>query len=484
MNEPEPAGEDEHQRQMPSSGSSFRWQALFQRSDEPLFVLNRKRALVFVNRAWEALTGLSAGEARQVACRRRRQVTADDSPQEILAHLLCPPAEVLQGESARARRLLPARGPAPRWWDVEFFPLHQQGQVLAILGRILPVPAEKLPAAVPIPESLLALRQQVYQRQDLDLLTSELPFLRRVADQVRLAARVPTPVLLVGEPGTGKLTLARAIHVRSAAREKSFAALDCTRLPGVAVAVLLFGDQGAAQRDLLGTVYLKEPGWLPREVQQHLAERLAHSGEILTEPGDKPLPRILAGCCSDPLQQVRSGRLLEDLFCALDTLRLEVPPLRERLVDLPWLVERCLARANCEGEGHISGLTSDAWELIRGHSWPGNLRELYTVLSDARSRARGDRLSAADLPAFMRLHQRLDQEPGRPAEQPLHLDQVLEQVERRLILLALKRTRGNKAKAAQLLDLSRPRLLRRLEALEILDPPAADAAGSQGDDST
>src|SRR4051794_29736372 len=96
----------------------FRWQALFQRVDEPLFVLNRRRALVFVNQAWQRLTGLSATEARQISC-RRRTITVADSPHDVLAHLLHPPPEVMHGESARVRRLLPARAAAPRWWDIE-----------------------------------------------------------------------------------------------------------------------------------------------------------------------------------------------------------------------------------------------------------------------------------------------------------------------------------------------------------------------------
>src|SRR5207244_12911114 len=109
--------------------------------------------------------------------RRHRPVTVQDAMQEILARVLCPPAEVLQGGSARVRRLLPARGPMPRWWDVEFLPLRQGGKLLGILGRILPGPgAPACPpaggreagagaATPPIPEKLLALREQVYQRQ-------------------------------------------------------------------------------------------------------------------------------------------------------------------------------------------------------------------------------------------------------------------------------------------------------------------------------
>ncbi len=293
----------------------FRWQALFQRVDEPLFVLNHRRALLFVNTAWQRLTGLSAAEARQVVCRRRRPVTAADSIQDILAHLLCPPSEVLQGDSARVRRLVPGGTGVPRWWDVEFFPLCQEARVRGILGRILPLPSvHAAKPAPPLPEKLVALRQQVLRRLDLDWSSSELPAVRRVWEQVELACQARTPVVLVGEQGTGKTTLAHLMHARGPDRERSFAGLDCARLPPLAVASLLLGDAGAEQRRKLGTIYLAEPGRLPRDLQQVLWERLTEAGKDPEVETGERLPRLLAGFHGEPRDMVRAGRLLEPLY--------------------------------------------------------------------------------------------------------------------------------------------------------------------------
>src|SRR4051794_5555331 len=215
-----------------SSARAFRWQAFFQRSVEPLFVLDRRRRLLFVNRAWEELTGLTWDRARALACRREQPAAPDDPPEEVLAHALTPPPEVLDGGTGRARRLLP--GPeGGRWWDVEFFPLRQGGAQggLLILGRISPVPPGPAPAPVPVPEPLADLRLRQVNRHGLDLWSSRLPAVRRLAEQVRLAAGVTVPVLLLGEPGTGKQALARAIHYLGPSRERAFAALDCARLP-------------------------------------------------------------------------------------------------------------------------------------------------------------------------------------------------------------------------------------------------------------
>jgi len=462
-----------------ASPERFRWQALFQRVDEPLFVLNRRRVILFVNQAWQALTGLSAVEARQVACRRRRPVTVADSTNEILSHLLCPPVEVLAGESSRVRRLLPGRGTSPRWWDIDFFPLCHEAHVLGILGRILPLPAKPAAGTPPLPEKLAALRTRALRLEQQHLPESVVPAMRRLQVQLQLASQVRTSAVLVGEPGSGKKTLARLIHARGLDRERSIAALDCVRLPAEAVASLLLGDAGAEQRRNLGTIYLEEPGRLPRELQQVLWERLTERDDDEESVPDR-LPRLLAGFNGEPREQVRSGRLLENLYCTLDVIRLEVPPLRERLLDLPVLVDRLLARAQAEGDRTIAGLTADAWETLRQHPWPGNLSELFAVLDSAcqRATAAGDtrkvNLESADLPASLRLAQRLGETTGRVPERQLALDQVLEEVERRLIRLTLHRTKGNRSKAAELLGMLRPRLLRRMEALG-LSSPAAEA---------
>jgi DNA-binding NtrC family response regulator len=265
----------------------------------------------------------------------------------------------------------------------------------------------------------------------------------------------------VGEAGTGKETLARVSHYRSPARERAFAALDCARLPAAVIARLLFGAPG------VGAVYLREPACLPRELQLRLCEWLT------LESGAGTGPRIFAGSRTALAEEVRSGRLLEELACALGTLVLEVPPLRQRRDDLPRLVERLLERAGQRDEQPAGavGLTPAAWEVLRAYSWPGNLRELYAVLGTARARVSGSppRIDAADLPAALRR----EQTPGGSPERPLPLLALLEQVERRLIELALRRARGNKTRAAELLSIWRPRLLRRLEALGIAAPEEA-----------
>src|SRR4051812_1557939 len=214
------------------SDEDFRWRAFFQRSTDPLFVLNRQCYLLFVNAAWEKVTGIGRAPARRLYCHRPQPARPNQSWKAILAHVLTPPPEVLEGTPGRHRRLVPGReGRPPCWWDVDFLPLLDEQGFRGVIGRIVPGSVPLASSAPPLPEDVVALRQRHLDRLGGVFLASRLPIVRRLAEQVRLASRVRVPVLLVGAPGTGKETLARLIHSHGPDREGAFAALDCTRLP-------------------------------------------------------------------------------------------------------------------------------------------------------------------------------------------------------------------------------------------------------------
>ncbi len=439
----------------------FRWQALFRRSSEPFFLLNRRRRFLFVNRAWERLTGLTAPEACGLVC-ARRPPAAQDSCDVVIRSLCCPPPEALEGKSCRARRLAPASGSTSRWWDIEFLPLRDDRGLLCVLGKITVVSRNQQASLPPLPEKLMALRERTAQRYGFEQLASAVPAMQRVIDQVRLASRTRVPVLITGEPGTGKQWIARTIHYQGHDREAPFMALDCTRIPAGALAAALSFDgnfkKGAARR----TLYLKEPSALPRDLQERLCN-------LLGEAGGASDWRILAGCHSDPLQEIKAGRLLETLHSALSTLVIALPPLRERQADRPTIVERFSERAVYSKEGRIPTLTPDAWELVRAYHWPENLSELHAVLRVAAAHAPTDAIDACHFPAALRLAVRMDQTPAKPQDHPVALDQILEQAERRLIIHALRKAKGNRSRAAELLSIWRARLIRRMEALGITE---------------
>jgi DNA-binding NtrC family response regulator len=280
-----------------------------------------------------------------------------------------------------------------------------------------------------------------------------------VIEQVHLASRTDVPVVILGEPGTGKQWVARTIHCQGSMRYGTFAAVDCARLPPALLTALLLGETDPGGRSDGGTLYLKQPGFLPRDIQAQLCARLREARQGAA--------RIIAGCDTDPQEEVRAGQLAEEFYCALSTLAISLPPLRARQADLATFVPRFLNRINSGSERKVTGLTPEAWDLLHAYGWPGNLRELYGVLQSACQRTTTDRIDASHLPAKLRLAVRLEEMPPPEADRPVRLDHILEQAERRLIVAALRKTQGNRSRAAELLSIWRPRLLRRMEALGI-----------------
>jgi hypothetical protein len=435
---------------------AFRWQALLEQTTDPLFLLDRRLRLVFGNRSWEALAQLAIAEAHGLRCRRPRPPSAGDSWEDMLAHALTPPPEAIEGQPARVRRLLPGHD-ARQWWEIDYLPLRRGGKMGGwfLLGRIRVLGAEPSTAA-PLPERLVNLRERAAGRWTLELWSaSKVPAMRRLVEQVRLAMQVSVPVLLRGEAGVGKQSLARAIHYGGPAREKPFVTLDCRRLPLPPLAAAVLSIDRASP----GAIYLREPAAMPRDLQLRLAESLRSA-----EPGTAP--RLLAGSRTTIETELAAKGLTDELACLLGTLVIEVPSVRERMEDLPALVESCLARTAGEGAAVIA---EDVWEPLRTYPWSGNLRELQTALGKARRQAGTEPIAAVHLPTRIRQAFALGGTTGRLADPSLHLDHLLEQAERRLIEQALRRSGGHKAKAAQLLGIWRQRLTRRMEALGIAD---------------
>jgi DNA-binding NtrC family response regulator len=430
---------------------TFRWQALFQQSREPIFVLDRRRRLLFANRAWEALTGRSFSDLRGFACTRRKTGAEHSS----LSGALSPPPEALDGRSARVSRPIPPADVGPPWWEIDFLPILGEQGVIGILGRISAGAQASVPTPRPLTESEAALRNRVADQHLLESLDGRFPALASVLPQARLAARTRCPALILGEPGTGKRWLARAIHVSSAQRDRPFLALDAVALPAPAVAGVLFGPLGLYRSDGAGTIYVLEPSRLTLDVQDELAQRLADAADAG--------PRIIAGSTllSSPANPVATGTMLQALYNALAVLIIRLPPLRERSQDLPALVSLLIERLSQKP----MTVTTEANECLMAYSWPGNIVELQLALLYAIQRARDDRLDTGDLPLVVRQARIAGQLPP-PAEDALPaLDTALEHEERRMIRLALDKAKGNQSRAAEMLSIWRPRLIRRMKAL-------------------
>jgi formate hydrogenlyase transcriptional activator len=290
------------------------------------------------------------------------------------------------------------------------------------------------------------LRAEAKQERDLRSLTGDSPAMKAVRLAIQQVAPTDSTVLILGETGTGKELVARAIHQLSPRRDRLMVAVNCAAFaPGV-IASELFGHEqgaftGATRRRVgrfelahQGTIFLDEVGELPGETQVLLL-RILQQRVLERVGGSESLPvdvRVVAATHHDLSGAVQQGRFRSDLFFRLNVFPIQVPPLRERRQDIPDLVRHFLrhfaARMNKPVE-HIPATTLD---LLRAYHWPGNVRELENLIERAMIVSTGDKLEVD--PGWLALSH---EEPLNRNDQPCLAD-----LERRAIMDALRQCHG------------------------------------------
>ncbi len=285
-----------------------------------------------------------------------------------------------------------------------------------------------------------------------------------------------TTVLITGESGTGKELVARGIHMKSPRASKPFLAVNCGSIPENLLESEFFGYvRGAftgADRDKKGlfeeanggTLFLDEIGELPLAMQVKLLRVLQENEvrRIGSAKNQKVDVRVVAATAKNLSSEVQDGRFREDLFYRLNVINVHIPPLRERLVDIPLLcdsfIEQFTTRMNT---GKMQGVSPAAMKMLMRHQWPGNVRELENVIERAVILADKNVLLPENLPKELggRIHdRRLDDFLGT-----LSIKEGRRILEHRLISRALESTGGNKSRAAELLEISYPSLLSKIK---------------------
>jgi DNA-binding NtrC family response regulator len=447
--------------------SGVRLESVLQQTREPLFWLSPEHKLTWVNRAWEELTGHAAESVLGLVCQAHGPTRAGDLAG--LGGSFYPPAESRAGRPAGGPTLIIHSGGERKWRRVDYWPMHDaEGALLGMLGVVGPADAPTVVAdsdAERLRSELLEVRNRLHGRYGFDNLIGRGPAHRRLLDQVAAAAATSVPVLIVGESGTGKRLLARTIHQQGPRSSSPLLPFDCAALPAEVLKRELFGDRPedtAPPRLILpdgSTLLIGDVLDLPRDLQGMLAGAF------------DPRVRLLATTSGDHELALRAERFRPDLYYALTALVIRVAPLRERLGELPLLAQHLLERLNLRGPRQRSGFAPDALAALLGYDWPGNLRELARVIDAAHQTGSGDLIEADDLPAEIRGHTGAAYLPP-PLPPPITpLDELLTQVERRLIEHAMQRAGQNKSRAAELLGISRPRLYRRIKELNLPDEP-------------
>ena len=299
--------------------------------------------------------------------------------------------------------------------------------------------------------------------------------MRRIYQTIRATANSEAAVLIEGESGTGKELIATAFHLQSSRADRPFIAINCAAIPRDLIESELFGYKKGAftgadrdKRGLIesvsgGTLLLDELAEMPVHLQTKLLRVLQE--RKLRRLGDEQTInvefRLIAATNRDTQQAMREGSLREDLYFRISTIKIKVPALRERLDDLPLLAELFLLRYAGKYGKEIRGISQQAFALLSRYDWPGNVRELESVIERAVLFCQEEQIAPEDLPD----HIHVGGSGKYRCEIPPYL--TLEEIEREAIEQTLERTGGNVKKTAQILNLHRPTLYRKLKRFGI-----------------
>jgi transcriptional regulator with PAS, ATPase and Fis domain len=317
-----------------------------------------------------------------------------------------------------------------------------------------------------------------YEQNLFQQTLGDTPAMRRVIELVTKVSPTDSTVLLLGESGTGKEVLANMIHRLSPRRDNAFIAINCAALPEQLLESELFGHVKGAftgavadKRGLFeeadgGTIFLDEVGDTVPAVQAKLLRVLQNGefrrvGDSLDQRVDA---RVLAATNLNLVEAVAEKAFREDLYFRLNVIQILIPPLRERLDALPALAEQFLLRFNQKFSRDIRNIDEQAWGLLQSYEYPGNVRELESIVAHAVIMGEGDTIRAVDLPDQVRF--------GRSARlvlpnPPPDSIPTLQEAEKRLIEMALERLDGNQTEVAKKMGISRSTLWRKIKEYDI-----------------
>jgi two-component system response regulator AtoC len=326
-----------------------------------------------------------------------------------------------------------------------------------------------------------ALRDEIRKEHRFEDILAKSQKMQDIFRTISKIAEYKTTVLVAGESGVGKELVARAIHHRSARRGGNFVAVNCGAIPENLLESELFGHKKGSFTDAVqdrrglfeeadgGSLFLDEIGELPLALQVKLLRVL--EDEKIRRVGDvrdiKIDVRIITATHRDLLAETKAGRFREDLFYRLNVLPILVPPLRDRREDIPLLIDHFVARNNVRLGTSIRGLDTETRRLLFEYAWPGNVRELENTIERAMVLAEGDQIVAQDLPD--RLREARDPVQMQLASGELSVKKTMRIVEEILIRRALQRTKGNRTRAAEVLEISHRALLYKIKDYLITD---------------
>jgi two-component system response regulator AtoC len=326
-----------------------------------------------------------------------------------------------------------------------------------------------------------ALKEQIRGEHQFESILAKSVAMSDIFRTISKIAEFKTTVLISGESGVGKELVARALHARSSRRTAPFVAINCGAIPENLLESELFGhkrgaftDASSDRRGLFeeatgGTLFLDEIGELPLNLQVKLL-RVLQEGSIRRLGDAKDIKvdvRIVAATHRDLPAEVKAGRFREDLFYRINVLPIHIPPLRARREDISLLIDHFVAKNNVRLGTQTRGLTHEARKLLLEYAWPGNVRELENTIERAMVLSENEILDTPDLPE--RIRDALDPVQVQLASGELSIKKTTLVIEETLIRRALVKTKGNRTRAAEILEISHRALLYKIKDYKIID---------------
>ena len=334
----------------------------------------------------------------------------------------------------------------------------------------------------------ISLKKQLQGANSFDKLIGQSEAIVRLKVVAQRIAGSDSTVLIRGESGTGKDLVARAIHSLSPRCGGPFVTINCAALPETLLETELFGHKKGSFTGAIkdkeglfkvasgGTFFLDEVGNTSLAIQVKLLRVL--EDKKITPVGDTKTTdvdvRLIAATNADLDEDVRAGRFRADLFYRLNVIPIDIPPLRERMDDLPLLVDHFVRKFCDKTKSRLRKVSDEAMELLRGYAWPGNVRELENIIERAILLNRSETLEPADFPEKLSKHQTAAiVSSDRPATP------TLESIEKAYIHYVMSQTEGRKAEAARILGIDTSTLYRKIQRYDL----KADHKKSASDDS-
>lgn len=438
------------------------WREVLEGAYECIVITDPEGIILFMNKAYLQFLGV-----KDVVGKHVTQVI-ENTRMHLIGKSGRP--EIAQLHKIKGREMIASR-----------VPIYKDGKIVAILGTVVFKDVQQLHALAATVDQLTQelayykgeLRSKLgaaYRFEEILATSSSIEPLIQLAKRV---AKSDTTILITGESGTGKELFAHAMHAESHRAMGPFIRVNCAAIPDALLESELFGYEegaftGASRKGKKGrfelanhgTILLDEIGDMPLSLQAKLL-RVLQEKEVERVGGNVPIPidvRVIASTHRDLKKLVAEGKFREDLYYRLDVVSLHIPPLRERLSDLPLLVHKLLEQL-MESTGRVvKEIQPDVWQALQAYSWPGNVRELRNVLERGLHFMDEGTLRAKHL---LLPDQDRKQVAGSQGERTLK--GMLERAEREAIAGMLAMTGGNRLEAAKRLGISKSSLYAKLD---------------------